>query len=79
MEPSSEHPDILRKRDAGTPGRGDGRQPGSESYSAEVGDFRQGSPLSQWALGRYLVGRALTESVGNALLVVAWCCSCSPR
>ena len=27
--------------------------------------------LSQWALARYLVGRAITESVGAALLVVA--------
>lgn len=53
-------PDILRKRAGGVP-----------PDEAEVGDFRQGSPLSQWALGRYLVGRALAESVGNALLAVA--------
>lgn len=38
---------------------------------AEVGEFRPGSPLSQWGLARYLVGRAITESVGAALLVVA--------
>ena len=37
----------------------------------EVGEFRQGSPLSQWALARYLVGRAIGESVGHMLLVVA--------
>jgi hypothetical protein len=37
----------------------------------EVGDFRQGSPLTRWALARYLVGRALGESVGHTLLVVA--------
>ncbi len=37
---------------------------------ADVGEFRQGSPLSQWALARYLVGRAITESMGNALLTV---------
>src|SRR5438445_5623312 len=37
----------------------------------EVGEFRQGSPLTQWALARYLVGRALGESVGYTLLVVA--------
>jgi hypothetical protein len=37
----------------------------------EVGEFRQGSPLTQWALARYLVGRALGESVGHTLLVVA--------
>ena len=37
----------------------------------EVADFRQGSPLSRWALARYLVGRAIGESVGSTLLVVA--------
>lgn len=37
----------------------------------DVGAFRQGSPFSQWALARYLVGRAIAESVGIALLVVA--------
>jgi hypothetical protein len=37
---------------------------------ADVGDFRQGSPSSRWALSRYLVGRAIGESVGTSLLVV---------
>jgi hypothetical protein len=37
----------------------------------EIGEFRQGSPLSRWALARYLVGRAIGESVGATLLVVA--------
>lgn len=37
----------------------------------DVGEFRQGSPLTRWALARYLVGRALGESVGHTLLVVA--------
>jgi hypothetical protein len=37
----------------------------------DVGEFRQGSPLTQWALARYLVGRALGESIGHTLLVVA--------
>lgn len=37
---------------------------------AEVGDFRQGSALSQWALARYLVGRAIGESLSRALLVL---------
>jgi hypothetical protein len=37
----------------------------------EVGEFRQGSPLSRWALARYLVGRAIGESVGSTLLIVA--------
>lgn len=37
----------------------------------EVGEFRQGSPLSQWALARYLVGRAIGESVSRTLLVLA--------
>jgi hypothetical protein len=45
---------------------------GGEWLSAdEVGEFRQGSPLSRWALARYLVGRALGESVGHTLLLVA--------
>jgi hypothetical protein len=39
--------------------------------SGEVGEFVQGSPLSRWALARYLVGRAIGESVGHTLLVVA--------
>jgi hypothetical protein len=39
--------------------------------SADVGEFRRGSPFSQWALARYLVGRAIGESVGSTLLVVA--------
>jgi hypothetical protein len=37
----------------------------------EVGEFRQGTPLSRWAFARYLVGRAIGESVGRTLLVVA--------
>jgi hypothetical protein len=37
----------------------------------EVGEFRQGSPLSRWALARYLVGRAIAESVSRTLLLVA--------
>jgi len=41
------------------------------SADGEVGEFRQGSPLSQWALARYLVGRAIGESVSRTLLVVA--------
>lgn len=36
----------------------------------EVGEFRQGTIGSRMALGRYLVGRAITESVGWALLLV---------
>ena len=38
---------------------------------ADVGDFRQGSSLSRWALARYLVGRAIAESVGTSMLLVA--------
>ena len=52
---TSSEPEYLRKR----------------TDEPEVGEFRQGSPLSQWGLSRYLVGRAITESVGAALLVVA--------
>lgn len=55
-------PDIFRKQPPPRP---------DTSAEAEVGEFRQGSPLSRWGLARYLVGRAITESVGAALLVVA--------
>jgi hypothetical protein len=57
-------PDLLRKP-AATPPPGPGPHVGPD-----VGEFRQGSPWSQWALSRYLVGRAITESVGSALTVV---------
>lgn len=36
----------------------------------EVGAFEQGSGFSRWALARYLVGRAIGESVGRSLLLV---------
>jgi hypothetical protein len=58
-------PDLLRKRDVPPP-------PGEAGESEpDVGEFRQGSPFTQWALARYLVGRSVTESVGVALLIVA--------
>jgi hypothetical protein len=37
----------------------------------EVGAFEQGTPASRWALGRYLVGRAIGEYVSGVLLVFA--------
>ena len=37
----------------------------------EVGDFRQGSEVSRWALARYLVGRAAVEYVSRTLYVLA--------
>jgi hypothetical protein len=37
----------------------------------DVGAFEQGSSFSRWALARYLVGRAIGESVGSTLLSVA--------
>jgi hypothetical protein len=37
----------------------------------EVGSFEQGTEFSRWALARYLVGRAIGESVGRFLLLVA--------
>jgi hypothetical protein len=42
-----------------------------ERPGIDVGAFRQGSPLSQWALARYLVGRAVAESLGTALWLLA--------
>jgi len=41
------------------------------SGPAEVGEFQQGSAFSQWALARYLVGRALADSMGWALMTTA--------
>jgi hypothetical protein len=38
---------------------------------ADVGAFDQGSPVSRWALARYLVGRAVGESISRSLLIVA--------
>ena len=46
-------------------------EPGDWLAADDVGQFRQGSPFSQWALSRYLVGRAVGESVGQTLLAVA--------
>lgn len=56
-------PELLRKRPA--------PQQDAPRTEPEVGDFRPGSPLSQWGLARYLVGRAIAESVGSSLVVVA--------
>jgi hypothetical protein len=36
----------------------------------DVGTFEQGTPDSRWALGRYLVGRAIGEYVGRGLTLV---------
>jgi hypothetical protein len=41
-----------------------------EPAGSDVGAFEQGSPVSRWALARYLVGRALGESIGRSLLIV---------
>jgi hypothetical protein len=37
----------------------------------EVGSFEQGTEFSRWALARYLVGRAIGESVSRTLVLVA--------
>lgn len=37
----------------------------------DIGTFEQGTGFSRWALARYLVGRAIGESVSNSLLVLA--------
>jgi hypothetical protein len=37
----------------------------------EVGQFEQGTPGSRWALGRYLVGRAIGDYISRALMVFA--------
>jgi hypothetical protein len=42
-----------------------------ESVGYDVGAFEQGSPMSRWALARYLVGRAIGETVSRGLLITA--------
>jgi hypothetical protein len=37
----------------------------------DVGNFRQGTQASQWALARYLVGRAVAEALGRGLMIAA--------
>jgi hypothetical protein len=37
----------------------------------DVGRFTQGTPISRWALARYLVGRSIGQSLSATLLVVA--------
>jgi hypothetical protein len=44
---------------------------GGAAAADDIGAFDQGSPLSRWALARYLVGRAIGESVGHTLLLIA--------
>jgi hypothetical protein len=45
--------------------------PPSDHDRLDVGAFEQGTPGSRWALGRYLVGRAIGEYVSRALMVFA--------
>jgi hypothetical protein len=42
-----------------------------ELPNTPIGSFEQGTEFSRWALARYLVGRAIGESVGRTLLLVA--------
>jgi hypothetical protein len=68
-EPRAEHPPAIQ------PGHQPGHQPVGYGLDADadvgdVGEFRQGSPVSRWALARYLVGRSIGESVSWSLLFV---------
>ncbi len=45
--------------------------PGDRPDLADVGDFRQGTAASQWALSRYLVGRAVGAHIARALFLLA--------
>lgn len=49
----------------------DGTEPTAGGSGPEIGSFRQGSLGSQWALGRYLVGRAVAEALSRGLLLLA--------
>lgn len=48
----------------------DAALPQGPKENIDVGSFEQGSQFSRWALSRYLVGRAIGESVNGCLLVV---------
>lgn len=61
QSPPQPVPDILRKPPVTPP----------PTDEPEVGDFRPGSPFSRLSLSGYLVGRAMTESLGNALYALA--------
>lgn len=47
----------------------DAALPGGPNENVDVGSFEQGNQFSRWALSRYLVGRAIGESVSRSLLV----------
>jgi hypothetical protein len=59
-EPTNQPARISLRKDAG-----------ERAEPVDVGEFRPGSTMSQWALARYLVGRAIAESVGTSLMIVA--------
>jgi hypothetical protein len=43
---------------------------GSPGGEPDVGRFQQGTPISRWGLGRYLVGRAVAADVSAVLLML---------
>lgn len=68
-------PDLLRKRPV-PPATTDsvtepGGAPHDEPDEPQVGEFRQGNPFSRASLAGYLVGRAVAESLGNSLFLMA--------
>lgn len=44
--------------------------PSAGNGQPDVGRFEQGTPGSRWALGRYLVGRAIADFVSRVMLIV---------
>lgn len=44
-----------------------------ERPAVDVGAFRPGSEASRWALARFLVGRAVGESLGRGLALIGVC------
>lgn len=61
-------PDEPADVSVGPAGRGTGY--GQDAPNVDVGAFEQGDQVSRWALARYLVGRAVAESVSRSLLLV---------
>jgi hypothetical protein len=61
---------VILPPDSSRSGRPFGH-PNDDASAADVGAFAQGDDLSRWALGRYLLGRALAVQVSRVLLAVA--------
>jgi hypothetical protein len=70
------NPGPLEPRENTIGSTGGAGTTGNAASTDSIGDFRQGNQLTQWALARYLLGRALAVQasrtlIGLALLIAA--------